>query len=91
MFELGKVVITSGISSKANKSHPFAYEVMNALTRYQKGDWGDLGAGDKELNNESVHNGLGNILAAYETSEGRIYIKTEYDHSMTTILFADEY
>lgn len=46
---------------------------------------------DKEMNDNALRTGTARVLAAYDTSEGRVYIITEQDRSYTTILFADEY
>lgn len=43
------------------------------------------------MNDEAIKNGNDRVLAAYETSQGKIYIITEYDRSYTTILFSHEY
>ena len=43
------------------------------------------------MNDNALRNGNDRILAAYDTSEGKVYIITEHDRSATTILFADEY
>ena len=45
----------------------------------------------KETNDNALRNGNDRILAAYNTSEGKIYIITEHDLSYTTILFTHEY
>lgn len=43
------------------------------------------------MNDKALRTGAARVLAAYDTSEGRVYIITEQDRSCTTILFADEY
>lgn len=96
MFALGQTVLTSGIAHESQNDPVFALNVMNAFGRYRKGDWGDLCDDDKKMNDEAVKTGDDRILAAYNlpTSQGeqkKIYIITECDRSVTTILFADEY
>ena len=61
------------------------------MIRYKNQDWGNLCEEDKKLNDEAIKTGNGRILAAYETSKGKIYIITESDISATTILFSEEY
>lgn len=89
-FKLGQVVVTRQINNDIAENKLFAMEVQMCLTRYAKCDWGDTSEGDKPLNDEAVENG-DRILAAYETSRGRIWILTEWDRSATTILYPDEY
>lgn len=95
MFQLGQTVATAGIST-ACQDPVFANNVRNALAKYTKQDWGDLGLEDKQMNDEAVKNNNDRILAAYNVADSenntkRVYIITEYDRSSTTILFADEY
>ena len=95
MFQLGKLVQTAGVAHEAQNDPVFAYNIASALGRYKKGDWGDLCEDDKGYNNDAVRDG-DRILAAYNlpTSQAetkKIYIITEWDRSVTTILFPDEY
>jgi len=90
-YSLGKVVMTNGISNKMAESEKFANEITNCLKRYITCDWGNMCDEDKEMNDNALRTGAARVLAAYDTSEGRVYIITEQDRSYTTILFADEY
>jgi hypothetical protein len=95
MFQLGKLVQTSGVHHESGNDPVFAHNVHACLTRYRKGDWGDLSDEDKKMNDEALKDG-DQILAAYEvpTSQAttrKIYIVTEWDRSVTTILFPEEY
>ena len=90
-FSLGKLVMTKGIADKRENDLRFACEVDVALRKYIRCDWGDTCKGDDVANDEAVRDGDSRILAAYETSQGKIWILTEWDRSVTTILFPDEY
>lgn len=90
-FKLGRLVMARGIAAKRENDLRFACEVDVALSRYIKCDWGDTCKGDDVANDEAVRDGDSRILAAYETSQGKIWILTEWDRSVTTILFPDEY
>jgi hypothetical protein len=90
MMEYGRILATRGIANEAENNTIFAQEIAAAFERYQRNDWGDLCKEDKELNNQAV-NGGDRILAAYQTSKGKIWIITEWDRSATTILFPNEY
>ena len=90
-FEMGKVVMTSTINNEIADNEKFTKEILIALRRYTNCDWGDLEESDKNLNDEAVKSGENRILAAFSTSEGRVYIITECDRSYTTILFCNEY
>jgi hypothetical protein len=90
MFKKGTVVMTRGVSDAMEKSFEFFNDVLIALNRYSSCDWGDLCAEDKAANQEALECGY-RLLGKYPTSEGPIYIITEWDRSVTTILFPDEY
>lgn len=89
-MEYGRIVATRGIANEAENSPVFAQEIAAAFNRYQQKDWGDLCQEDKELNDQAIQS-EGRILAAYQTSKGKIWIITERDRSATTILFPEEY
>lgn len=61
------------------------------LARHRSGDWGSVCPEDARENDRSVRDG-DRILSAYQTGAGeKIYIITEWDRSLTTILLPDEY
>lgn len=86
-FAIGQVVITRGVNAKISKSIEFSQFILDSIARYRNCDWGDLPAGDKRMNDSAVKNNDDRILARYND----IYIITEWDRSVTTILFCDEY
>ena len=90
MFKTGKIYMTKGINDTIADNEQFSKEVVQALQKYKSHNWGDLCEEDKQLNDEAIING-DRIVAAYKTSQGKIYIITEHDRSATTILFAEEY
>ena len=89
-LKIGDMLMTSGISSKQTEDEAFGLELLCILERYGVGDWGDLCEEDVKANLEALEYG-NRVFAAYETTEGRVYIITEADRSATTILFANEY
>lgn len=96
MFQLGQTVATAGISNACQNDPIFAHNIRGIFFRYTKQDWGDLGADDKKLNDDAVKSGEDRILAAYNVANSqqetqKVYIITEWDRSVTTVLFADEY
>ena len=89
-LELGQVVVTRGINEDMKDDIIFRVAVNKALSQYIACDWGETSEEDKPLNDWAVDNGE-RILAAYETHRGRIWIITEYDRSVTTVLYPGEY
>jgi hypothetical protein len=87
-FSLGRVVVTPGALRALEEANQNPFEF---LARHQAGDWGELCEGDKRENEFSVRNGF-RILSAYRTRNNtRIWIITEADRSVTTLLLPDEY
>jgi hypothetical protein len=61
------------------------------ILRHVTGDYGDLCDEDKQANDDAVENGL-RILSAYKLSGGtRLWLISEADRSVTTLLLPEEY
>ena len=90
-FEMGKLVWTRGVNDRIAEDAEFAKLVFASLKRHAAGDWGDICREDKEENELSLKEGF-RLFSVYET-EGlpKIWIITEADRSVTTVLFPDEY
>lgn len=87
-FPLGRVVSTPGALAalEATGQHPLSF-----ITRHVSGDWGELDAADAAENEFSLANGF-RLLSAYTLTNGtHIWIITEADRSVTTILLPAEY
>ena len=88
---LGQLVMTRGVNDRVADDIQFAKLVTESLGRHAKGDWGDLCQEDKKENDFSLKKGF-RLLSAYERNAlPKIWIITEADRSVTTILFPDEY
>jgi hypothetical protein len=90
-INMGRLLMTRGVNDLVAENEAFAKFVMSSLTRHRRGDWGNLTDEDKQENELSLKEGY-RLLSAYE-AEGlpKIWIITEADRSVTTILFPDEY
>jgi len=84
---LGKVVATPGALRLLLESgeHPFDY-----LARHATGDWGDLCEHDRRENERSLRHGW-RVLSSYAVGEECVWVITEADRSITTILLPEEY
>ena len=90
-FTLGHLVMTAGVAELGAANESFAHFVRKSLKRHQEGDWGDLGADDKKENEFALGKHL-RLLSAYEHNGlPKIWIITEADRSVTTVLFPEEY
>jgi hypothetical protein len=88
LFPLGQVVATPGALAalqQAGESFP------QFLARHVRGDWGDLDAEDARANDLALEEGS-RIFSAYHTSKGaKLWLITEADRSVTTLLLPEEY
>ena len=91
-FRLGKLMMTVGVNDKVAENSEFAEFLTKSLARHVTGDWGDMSKEDVAENNLALKEGNLRIFSAYENSNlPKIWIITEADRSVTTILFPDEY
>lgn len=92
-FPLGQIVATAGVANLMEENPDFKAFCFDRLLRHIDGDWGDLCEEDKETNEEAVTAGE-RIFSSYENPDNKskkIWIITEADRSVTTILFPSEY
>ena len=88
LFSLGRIVATPGALEALGQAGQSAHEL---LTRHVSGDWGQLEADDQRENDRSLRAGF-RLLSAYGLSTGmRLWIITEADRSVTTLLLPEEY
>ena len=86
-FLLGKTFATAAVTAFAEESK---IDLTRFMWRHHCGDWGDLDAEDKQANENALEHG-GRIFSSYHLEGKKLYVITEVDRSMTTILFATEY
>lgn len=90
-FEMGQIYVTRGIGMLIGESDSFRKFISISFTRYANQDWGDLCDEDKAMNDHAVQYSDGRIVGRYNNALGDIYIITEWDRSLTTILLTEEY
>ena len=99
-FPLGQIVATQGALALAEQG----VDLSMALQRHAQGDWGDLAAEDMRSNDYALKHDDGRLFSSYQQlvtedeggGEDRTYIVnlwiiTERDRSVTTLLKPDEY
>lgn len=87
-FSLGRVVATPGALEALQEAQTTIHKL---LRRHLSGDWGDVGEDDWRTNDDDLQAG-GRLLSVYKLSSGsKIYVITERDRSVTTMLLAEEY
>ncbi|MHA3092818.1 hypothetical protein [Acinetobacter brisouii] len=87
LFALGQVVFTPNALRFAEAEH---IDLLALLVRHQSGDWGEISDEDRESNEEALLMPL-RIMSIYKFSNDKIWIITEADRSVTTILLPSDY
>jgi hypothetical protein len=88
LFPAGRIVVTRGalaLLARANKSH------LEFLSRHLRGDWGEICQDDKTENELSLKYGFRLMSSYHVTGSEQIWIITEADRSVTTLVLPAEY
>src|SRR5229473_925520 len=89
LFPLGQIVATPGALAALGKAGQTPLEF---LAWHVRGDWGELCEEDHKENQLSLERGF-RLLSSYRTSSGdtKVWVITEADRSVTTLLLPEEY
>lgn len=91
-FELGQLVATRAVADRMQTDEKFTRFVQISLGRYINCDWGSMTDEDKAMNDTAIKSGEDRIHAAYTNKAGdKIWIITEWNRSVTTVLFPSDY
>ena len=88
-FSPGQVVMTTGVDElvRQGRLNPTPY-----LRRHLHGDWGDLSGDDWRLNDAALASGEDRLFSSYQVMPDlKLWIITEWDRSVTTLLLPSEY
>lgn len=87
-FDLGRVVATPGALSTLER---YRVSALQLLERHVQGDWGGVCAEDAAENQRALCEG-GRLLSSYAVAESvKVWIITEADRSVTTLLLPEDY
>ena len=88
-FSPGQVVMTAGVDElvRQGRLNPTPY-----LRRHLHGEWGDLDDSDRRQNDAALKSGEDRLFSSYQvTRDLKLWIITEWDRSVTTLLLPSEY
>jgi hypothetical protein len=94
VLKLGRIVATPGALEAVALAR-----ISECLLAHARGDWGCVGEQDRRTNDEALKRGF-RILSAYPIDpsqpslghgENTLWIITEWDRSLTTVLLPQEY
>jgi hypothetical protein len=85
-FWLGTLSFTAGANRDLERK-----DIIAALNRHHRGDWGDVCPNDRAANDEALATG-GRLFSAYHDRKGvKFWVITEADRSATTVLLPSDY
>ena len=85
-FRMGRLMITA-----AAMQHLSPGDVIEALSRHHRGDWGDACEKDRMANEFSLR-AEGRLISVYHTEVNeRFWVITEADRSTTTVMMPGDY
>lgn len=89
LFPLGQIVATPGALAALEKA---GQTPLDFVSRHVRGDWGELDEHDRKENELSLKRGF-RLLSSYRISSGdtKVWVITESDRSVTTLLLPEEY
>jgi hypothetical protein len=88
LFQMGRLVGTPNVIRFCDEH---CINIISLVRRHLHGDWGDMCESDKKQNDDAVRTGEARIFSAYQFEHGKIWIITEWDRSVTTVLLPSEY
>ena len=87
-FELGRQFVTPGAKARIS-----GQEIMDCFSKHEAGDFGPIGDEDYDANVDAIRGGA-RIMSVYRCGarrEHEVFVITEADRSVTTLLLAEEY
>jgi hypothetical protein len=90
-FNLGQLVMTKGVNDMMTNNEEFASHVRLSIIRHMAGDWGDVSDEDRVENELALQEGDRLFSAYLKEGQPKLWVITEWDRSVTTALFPDEY
>ena len=92
---MGMIVVTAAVSDALAQdtveARAFSKYVSRCLGRHSNGDWGDMDDEDKKQNDRALLDDC-RIMSSYgKGTDDHIWIITEADRSVTTVLFPSDY
>ena len=87
---LGRTVATAAVNNWLTEDPRVWPYIKDAINRHQSGEWGELCKEDWAANDFAATN-EGRLLSAYTILGRKVWIITEWDRSVTTVLFPEDY
>jgi hypothetical protein len=91
LFPIGRTLMTRGVQMLLDENTLVPQLITdNLMNRHASGDWGGVDAEDGAMNDAAVKNG-DRLLSSYTISGENVWVITDADRSITTVLLPSEY
>ena len=84
-FQSGSIVTTLGALEVANPT-----QIAELLRRHGTGDWGEVSKDDAATNERALERGE-RLMSVYSVGGEKLWVLTEADRSVTTVMTPGEY
>lgn len=89
LFPIGALIFSQGVDRLMREGR---LDPMPYLQRHIRGDWGDLDDSDWQSNDTALRTGEDRLFSSYQVEPDlKLWIITEWDRSVTTLLLPSEY
>ena len=93
-FPIGTLAASQGVNIQMEGDPDFKKFAFGCVDRHMRGQWGKVPPEDAEMNERALQDGA-RIMSVYDipgrSEQADLWIITEADRSVTTILFPNEY
>jgi len=86
-FQIGEILVTPGATFFLDLEN---ISLTTLIARHANGDWGELPGEDAQANEAALKHG-GRLFSRYVYYGEPVYVITDADRSLTTILLPNEY
>jgi hypothetical protein len=87
LFPVGQIVSTPNALDVCAKHN---VHFVSLIERHATGDWGDVSPADAAQNNAGL-DGSDRLHSVYTVGGEKVYVITEIDRSVTTVLLPEDY
>ncbi len=91
LFALGQQAMTANIQHLITEEKLNPRDITRIMYRHVTGDWSEMDADDAKLNVEAVKTGEDRIFSSYTVNGIKLWVITEHDRSVTTVLLPTDY
>lgn len=91
-FKPETMVATRAIDEWMKEAEGRKEVIEDLIVKHLQGDWGDVSSADKKENEQALQEG-GRLMSSFKVNDSRekIWVITEADRSVLTVLFPSDY